>query len=314
MKLVRLITILFLLHSRAGFAQDSTQSDTGDIPSGIRVSARLIAQQIPLNRTLAFIIQVEWFGDLNRYEISEVENPSVKNFTVIANSSSDRRQMVAGKMTAIKTFEYELQPQELGMGYVDGVIVKYIDKETGEGKHLLTNRLEAKVIDPLPEPGDKTKLLVIIFTAIILIGSLALIIAWLQRRRQQRQNVPPPPVPLEETYLSELKTSIALNSPDVNIKDGFAHLSRILRHYLAEKYSFPAGNALMNEIVATLRQKATSERLIQTTEEVLAACDIIKFSGGDGEKAELTRMFTLVEAIFQDELKTVKTGAEQTAK
>ncbi|MBN2012396.1 hypothetical protein JW960_23910 [candidate division KSB1 bacterium] len=303
MKLFRVLCVVIMLIGTHSFAQDSTLVPSNDLTSGIRVSARLAQQHVPLNRTLTFIIQVEWYGDLERYKISEVETPTVRNFTIFSNSSSDRREMVNGQMKAIKTFEFDLKPQELGMGYIDGVIVKYIDTETGEGQHLITNRLEAKVVDLLPEPGDMSKLYSMIGLGVIGLAVVVAVIIWFRRRQQIRRNVEPPPPPLEETYLTELKSSLSLNASDLNIKDGFVVVSRIYRRYLGEKYQFPATNALIDEITSVLSQNEKSERLIEITREVLGTCDVVKFSGGDGQKADLERVFTLVESVLQDELK-----------
>ncbi len=307
MKLSRLVCI-FLIFVTSGYSQDTTQTASLDVQSsGITVSARLSTRKIPLNRPLSFIVQVEWYGDLDRYEISEVENPSLQNFTVVSNSSSDRREMVDGKVKAIKTFEFELEPQELGMGYVDGVIVKYIDTKTGEGKHLMTNRLEAKVIDPLPEPGEHSPLFYVAMFVIIVLVIGGAVTVWYRKRLQAKRaaEVPPPP-PIEEVYLDKLKLEIPLNAPVLNVKDGFASLSKLYRHYLAEKFDYPAANALVDDIVNMLSQSEDSERLIDMTRDVLNACDVVKFSGSDGDRAELERLFTMVESALQAELKAAE--------
>ena len=88
-------------------------------------------------------------------------------------------------------------------------------------------------------------------------------------------------------------------------------VSRIFRRYLGAKYNFSAINALLDEIVAVLNQNEKSERLIEITQEVLNTCDVVKFSGGDGQKADLERVFTLVESVLQDELKLVKESQDQ---
>ena len=298
MRLIRFVCIFLLISSHA-FSQDALSTNES---SGIQISARFAAQEVPLNRTLKFIIQVEWFGDLDRYEISEIETPTTHNFSIVSNSSADKREMVDGKLKAIKTFEFELQPEELGMGYVEGVIVKYIDTSTGDGKHLLTNRLEAKVIDRIPEPGERSGIIFITILAVLLLFIVFMVFRWLRKRHQQKRDVEPPPPPLEETYLDSLKSQVELHKPDFCINDGFAAVSRLLRQYLGEKYKFAATNALLDEIITTLSQNDGSDRLINITKEVLDICDVVKFSGSDGAKSDLERVFTLVESLWQDEL------------
>src|SRR4030042_4366275 len=95
------ISIFISLLTLNLFAQDSTQTVT----TGIKVLASVATKEIPLNDTLKFTIQVEWFGNLNKYKISEVENPVVRNFKIVSNSSADRRELVNGQLKEIKTFE-----------------------------------------------------------------------------------------------------------------------------------------------------------------------------------------------------------------
>ncbi|MEE4312223.1 MAG: BatD family protein, partial [candidate division KSB1 bacterium] len=144
---IALFFIFSMLFSPMAHAQDSLST----APPDIRVIARVSTKEVPLNRSVIFTVQVEWAGDLARYEISEIENPEVRNFKIMSNSSADRREMENNVQKAVKTFEFGLAPEELGMGYIEGVIIKYLDVETGDGKHLITNRLEVKVVDPLPE-------------------------------------------------------------------------------------------------------------------------------------------------------------------
>jgi len=282
------------------FARDTTL-----VSSGIKVSARVSTKEIPLNRLLKFTIQVEWFGDLNRYKISEVENPVVRNFEILSNSNADRREHVNGQLKAIKTFEFDLIPRELGMGYIEGVIVKYIDTASGDGKHLITNRLEVKVIDPLPEPGSKTWLIKWIILGLVIVSLSVVLILWRQQRiaEKKRKAEEAAIVPIEQEFLNQLKEAIPLGSPDLNIKNAYSSISNLLRKYLAEKYSFGASNALIEDILSVLKHNSLSDRHISNIEEILKSCDVIKFSGGAGDKAELERLYTLVENILNENLK-----------
>lgn len=303
------VGIFFIIHFLLIFnllAQDSTQT----VPSGIKITASVASKEIPLNRPLIFTIQVEWFGDLNRYEISEVEQPVVKNFQIKSNASSDRREVVNGQLKAIKTFDFELIPQEFGMGYIEGVIVKYIDTETGDGKHLITNRLDVKVIEPIPEPGSYRG----IFKWIILAGCLIMLsivfYVWQRKKTEEkrRQAAEAAIVPIEKDYLKELNNSIPLDSPDINLNTSFSQVSLLLRKYLAEKYDFSATQTISEEIIDTLKHNNVSDRLTNNIKEVLDISDVVKFSGGDGSRADLERIYTLVEDIFNEGLKQAELG------
>ncbi len=277
--------------------------------SEIKVAASLSAKEVPLNRSVKFTIQVEWFGDLNLYEISEVENPEVRNFKIMSNSSSDRREIVQGLSKAIKTYEFELIPEELGMGYVEGVIIKYLDKASGESKHLITNRLDVKVIDSIPDPGSLSWIYTWFLPVFIFITAMFFFLVWQRKRtRKKRQHTEADiVVPLEKMYSDQLKQAIKLDSVDINIKRAFSELSLMLRKYLSEKFDLNATQAIKEEIIVSLKQKGASDRLMTDTEEILSMCDIVKFSGDEGKKSDLDRVYILFENI----LLTRQQGSEE---
>lgn len=294
-----LITIILCLTINVS-AQDTTLTT----PSSIKVSASIAAKEIPLNRPLIFTIQVEWVGDLNRYEISEIEDPIVRNFTIKSNASASRTELVGGQLKAIRTFEFELIPTELGMGYIEGIIIKYIDKASGEGDHLITNRLEVKVIDPIPEPGSKVWLIKWVLLAIVIVAAAIGFFLCQKKKAEEKQRKAEAEayLPIEQKFLEELKGSITLTSPDLNTKKAFSDVSLILRKYLAAKHEFGATYAITDEIISVLKQKDVSESLINNIHEVLSKCDMMKFSGGEGDRSDLERVYTLVEDILNENL------------
>ncbi|MBD3289812.1 hypothetical protein GF337_13480 [candidate division KSB1 bacterium] len=300
-----------LLNAQAPAPDSGSSAQPDTISSGIKMRASVSSKEVPLNRPLIFTIQVEWFGELSRYEISEVEDPVVRNFTIQSNSSSDRREMVDGELKAIKTFEFEMMPLELGMGYIEGVIVKYIDTVTGEGKHLVTNRLEVKVIEPVAEPGSRKGLIkwVVLFIILVILG---VAIFWgrkkqIEKRRRQEEEAAAM-APIEIDYLKQLKASVPLDNPDLHLKDAYSQLSHLVKKYLTEKYELPATTATTEEIISGLKQNDVPESLINNTEEILNKSDVVKFSGGEGERAELERLYTLFEDMLDRNLKESKTA------
>lgn len=277
------------------FAQDTTLTKLQQ--SEIKVTAFTSQQEVPVNRTVRYIIQVEWLGELDNYEISEVETPELRNFKIIKTSSADRRESIDGTLKAIKTFEFELQPEELGMGYIEGVIVRYIDKITGDGKHLVTNRLQVKVIDPIPEPGSRNWIYWLI-VGLLLSMAVAIGLYLLQKKRlaaRRAQEAMENEEPTGKLLLKELKETVLLNEPSVNFEDGFSKMSWILRRYLEDRYGFDATHALNEEIVQKLKQNAVDDSLINNVVEIFDKCDIVKFSGTGAERSEFERIFTLLE-------------------
>lgn len=298
-------------------AQDSSRAAPQGV-AGVKVSAHLDRKTVPVNRLLKFIVRIEWYGQLERYDIGDLEDPAVTNFEIIGSSSSNRVEQSGGTSRAIKEFEFDLKPLQLGMGYVEGIIIKYTDRETGKEHRLVTNRLEAKVVEALPEPGSKAWMVkwVILFVAVV--GAAVGFLRWRQmkirgkRLKEQLESV----VPLEQGYLQELKDSLNLTVTDPSLKESFSLLSRIFRRYLSEKYDVKTLEATTDQIIDALQQQeGVEEKVVSDTSEVLRICDLVKFAGGEGTKAELERAYTLVEDILEKNLESPpKTELEATDK
>ena len=177
-------------------------------------------------------------GDLSRYKISELENPVINNFDIYSTSSADRRMSERGVAKAAKIYEFILKPKNLGMGYIESVVVKYIDTQTGEGHSLITNRLDVEVIESIPEPNSHGWMMTL-FPFIVAVCFIFVIVGiwlWKRKKKKREESEIVEVVLIEQEFLTMLHESIALNSPDLNIKESFGALSKILRKYLTRKY------------------------------------------------------------------------------
>jgi len=151
---------------------------------GIRVSAFAEQSTVPLNRTVPVTIRLEWQGDLDRYEIIEVENLTAQNFEVVGNSSANRVAVVDGRNLSVHDFQYTLRPMSLGMGYVNGLTVRYADAGNGKQYRLFTNRVEIRVVDPVAEPGAHDWLYYLA-AALLLLAALVYVFVKLQKKKKQ---------------------------------------------------------------------------------------------------------------------------------
>ena len=282
-------------------AQDTTMAAT---ESMVKVTGKVDQKQVPLNRFLKFTVRIEWTGDISRYQISELEDPIINNFEIYSTSSADYRMKEAGVDKAAKTYEFLLKPQSLGMGYIEGVMVKYIDNVTGEGHHLVTNRIDVEVIESVPEPGSKNWIYKwIVLLALII--AVAMVIGFeVKKRRERRQKEAEEIqiVPLEEEYLTTLKNTLDLKKPDLVLNEAFWTLSKIFRKYLAQKYDIAALELTTDELLSILSEKIEDESLANMAQEVLTVCDVAKFAGSNGDQNQLVRVYTLVESILEKNL------------
>jgi len=292
------ILITFTLE---GIAKDTTNVD---YESTIKVTANVDTKEVPLNRQVTCSVIVEWTGDLKRYQISEVENPVIKNFEIVSTSAADRRLSEGGVEKAANIYEFVLKPKSLGMGYIENVIVKYIDNETGEGHSLITPRLNIKVIESVPEPGSKSWLVKWIILVVFVVAVFIILLIWQRKvqKRKKKEAETVKVVPLEEEYLTQLRESLDLNSPELNINEAFWILSKITRKYLSKKYQVLALESTTEKIISELSGFNIDQTVINNIQEILSVSDLAKFAGSEGNRNELDRTYTLLEAVLERNL------------
>jgi len=269
---------------------------------GIRVSAFIEPREIPQNRTAQLTIRLEWSGDLDRYEITRFDNPLVQNLEIIGTASANKVTALAGGQLAQQDYQYTLKPEGLGMGYADGIIIRYADAETKKEYRLYTNRLEVKVIEPVAEPGSYRW----IFYLAVLLAALAVLVYWILSRRQlrreqlrlERERLAAVVSP-EEQYKKLLREQIPLANADLSITDGLGALSRLLRQYLVARWQVPAMELVTPELVQILKSRALPARMVGDVEMILSTSDAARFSGG-GDRATLEQLYTCFESILEE--------------
>ncbi len=287
-----LIAITSLVFAHAALAQNTQ----------VKLSATVAASQVPLNRTATYIVQLKWSGNLSLIEFDQPETPRLTNFKLAGSSSSNWVGVENGQNTSLKTFEYTLRPEGLGMGYVEGMRLSYLDKSTNEKHALYADRLGVEVIDPLPEPGEvPVGLLAVIWLAVVaIVAALALIWRARNKKKEAARRAAIVVKPVEQEMLEQLQASVDLNSLDT--KTGFSEISKILRQYLKRRFEIPAQGITSAEVVAAYRALDSSVDQAMKLEEILQTSDVIKFSGESGEPAKLARCFALAENFLRTNL------------
>ncbi|MFQ5640429.1 MAG: BatD family protein [bacterium] len=292
------LILLFVSNSSFSQAQDSLATKQESHGGKITAEVTVDRNEVPQNQRVTFTIRISWQGDLDRYEIGTLEKPILNNLEILSTSSSNWVGETEGIKRATKTFDFLLRPMELGMAYIDAMIIEYRDSQYDEKHSLVTNRLEVKVVDPILE-SDNTLWFVsgaaLLVIALVAMGG----VSFLKRKKAKvaelrKQELAA--IPVEVAFLSELNEKIDLKSADPVAS--FSELSKLLKRYLSEKYQIAALETTSREIRDGLNRVGVSEKLLEQTDEVLKSCDIAKFSGGDVERATLERCFTLVEDIL----------------
>ncbi|MDZ7271171.1 MAG: hypothetical protein ONB17_06115 [candidate division KSB1 bacterium] len=276
-----------------------------DVFDGIKATAAVSATRVPLNRTVTVTLTVEWAGALDQYAIDDV-SPMVSNLELVATASANRVGESDGRPYALRQYEFTYRPQSLGMAYVEAMVVNYEERATGARRSVVTPRLEVRVVDPVPESGQR-RLPVLWVVVGVVLGAVAGLSFWALKEKQarrRREQQAQPAAPLEEALLQELRQGVNPTSPGMNPREASAFLSRLFRRYLSEKYAFRALEATTDELLTWLNQAGLEQRLVEESSEILRQCDVLKFAGPSaGDPATVQRLYTLVEGILERNLR-----------
>lgn len=286
--------VWLLITFQRAVGQDSTIAP----PPEIKVAAFFDQKQVPLNRHILLIIRIMWQGDIRRYQIENFENPGLHNLEIDTTGTVNRVSEHNGIQYFVTEYHYSIKPVAMGMGYVENLTIWYRDQVTQERASLATQRLEVKVIEPVPEPGEKNWIWQAVL-AILIVSALGLAGFWYRTKKQAERQaaLSQQEAPIEEKYLEQLHSLVNLNKTDLDLQDGFLKLSRLMRRYLFESYPSATPELTTEGVLEALSAANGTEELIRHTREVLATCDVAKFSG-TAARADLDRVYTLVEAIF----------------
>ncbi len=302
--------LLLFIFSAIATGQDAPAASAAGRESGIQLKASVDKTSVHLNRQVTFTLHCEWYGDLDRYEIHHFDNPIVENFEIVGNTNSNRVVNESGVKKAVQEFTFTLAPKSLGMGYIEGVIIKYTDLETDKEFRLTTNRIEVKVMDPLPEPGSIKWVYVVI--PLFVLGAMAALFYFLAKRKKKRlAEKHCEVVPVEQTILTQLEEGLDLDGPQLEVSEGIAFLSKLLRKFLREKFEIAGPVSITDDVVKVLHERGLDTRFVNDVGEILARSDVIKFSGESAEKSELERFYTLFEGMLQKSLRGELAGSAE---
>ncbi|MCA9535157.1 MAG: hypothetical protein KC593_15805, partial [Myxococcales bacterium] len=136
---------------------------------------------------------------------------------------------------------------------------------------------------------------------------LGLLLGYLLRRymqkRAQAAKPPPPPMPPWEIAAGEL--SWLAQTRRQHIDDGkwdewVDKLSDVLRGYLGARYEFDGLECTTAEIVTRLQERKTDPRLVKRVEELLDACDLVKFANSPAGDEETDQMLASAMTMVRE--------------
>jgi len=301
---------LLILCSLVSMSLSQSVSDT--LQSEIKLRTYIENENVPLNREVVYHIELRWQGDLSRYKISEILEPTVTNLTTRGSGSSNKvRTDQDGNMISIKEITFYFNPLEIGMAYIDGVTIRYTDQIKGNDESLISSRIGVKIVEPLLEPsanGLMSNLMIIVFLVIVVGVVSYLFLHYRKRKREEEEkSLSEIQETVEEKYLRLLKETIHINTD--NVKDSLNDLTHLLNGYISERYHFPVSNLSVDDLMDALMDKQLSEESLSRIKDYYSKANLVKFAGESVEDSEFHRLYDTVELVL-DHQKTVSENSE----
>lgn len=261
----------------------------------IQLNAFVEQSKIPLNGSAILHIELSWPGKLSQYQIEPISQPILTNFLLEGSGSENRLLTLEdGKLKSIKAITYRLRPLEMGMAYIDGIVIKYINRETGDEENLSSQRIMIEILEPLPEgKGQRFQAVVYIVLLGIFFGITAYFIFLYIRKKKHSQEEGTPEVSLAESYLNRLMKEV--DPRGTNLEEMTGRLSRIFREYLERDYHIPAKEMSTQELIENLKLKDLEEPDLNNLIQVFEKLDLIKFSGKSVDPNEFTHIYGTIE-------------------
>ena len=299
---MHLKTLLFFVCFLASESFAQTVQDT--LTSEIQLRTYIESENVPLNREAIYHIELRWKGDLSRYKISEILEPTVSNLATRGSGSSNKVNTASdGSLISVKEITFYFKPLEIGMAYVDGVTIKYSDEFKESDESLISSRIGVKIIEPLPEPSENRVVTTIMFGLILLFlaGSIVYLYFRYRRRKKEAEEKALAEIKetIEEKYIRLLKETIHMTTD--NVKDSLNDLTHLLNGYLSERYNFPVSNLSANDLLDTLKKENLSEESINRINNYYTKANLVKFAGEAVEDSEFHRLYDTVELLLENQ-------------
>ncbi len=285
-----------------------SQGAIDTLRSEIRLRTYIEKENVPLNREVVYHIELRWPGDLSKYKISEILEPTVTNLATRGSGSSNKvRTEPDGSMISIKQITFYFRPMEIGMAYIDGVTIRYQDTHTQRNESLISSRIGVKIEEPLPEPSQNNTLSGILGFVLLLAVVLIAVYFYMRYRKKQHEarekELSEIKETVEEKYLRLLKDTIHFNTD--NVKDGMSDLTHLMNGYLSEKYHLPVSNLSDEDLFEVLNEKELPEESRSRIKDFYLKANLVKFAGEAVEDAEFHRLYDTVELVLENQ-KSIK--------
>lgn len=274
-------------------------SETDSLQSFVELHTFMDQEQVPLNREVVYVVDLSWTGELSRYRIISAGDPATVNLKLRGSGSSNRFFTDEnGSPHSVKRITYYFTPVELGMAYVDGVTIRYEDALTGQRETLSAQRLEAKILKPLPDKNNGSMFEIIIVWLFILGFTFAIVfyvLKYFKNRRLIQQIPEDQPVSIEGKYLQILRETI--HSSGKHPAESLNLLTKIFNSYISEKYKL-TGGVTIALITEKIKIGDLNPEIIRRLNELYERAELTKFAGEDITAGEFHLYYDTVEMVL----------------
>jgi hypothetical protein len=294
-KSIPIIIIIGLFYAVNAQQADSLSTGLGQ---NITLNAYVEQSKVPQNRPVILHVELSWPGRLNRYQIEPVSQPMLTNL-LLEGSGSENRLITEedGSLKSLKAVTYRFRPLEMGMAYIDGIVIKYTDHESGEEDRLISQRIMVEITEPLPEEGgNQLKALSYIVLFVILFGVVAYFLFQFVKKRRMIREDGVPAVSLPETYLNRLAQEV--DPRGTNLAEMIQRLSRIFKEYLENDFHIRIRELSTRELIARLNGLELEDTDKNNLSAVFEKLDQIKFARKDIDPAEFTNIYGTIEGFL----------------
>ena len=224
--------------------------------------------------------------------------PVLTNLALRGSGSSNRFGTdEAGNPQSVKQLTYYLTPIEMGMGYVDGIVVTYEDMETGQSASLTAQRLGVKITEATEEAGSGVSVGKLILLGIA--GLFLLIVAWFVWRyfkvRQEEQQDEEIVESASDRAKRELSELLRQSGADPQVQ--FGELDYLFRHYLSERLNL-ATSADYKTLIELWPNDQLDEDLKQKIARFYEQSELSKFAGEPITEAQFHLFADTVELVI----------------
>ena len=274
------------------------QSDS--ISTNVSLKTYLENDYVPLNKEVVFHVELSWLGDLSRYQIDEIVEPSISGLNLRGSGSSNKLTIDEnGSPFSTRRVSYYFSPQSIGMAYIDGLNIRYKDANTGDIETLIAQRIAIKIIDPVPSENDMYGLGTFYpWILLIFIISFVAYFGWRYIQRRNSEKVEPKiEKSLEEKYLDLMKDNIHLTNNAQ--KENVSSLSKLLNNYISEKFSIH-GSTDAGQIETKLKDLKIDKDIISKIGSMNSKVELARFAAEEISSTELHLFYDSIEYILKE--------------